>query len=70
MRDVQSRSFYCPKLDTVVTLIEYARCEPGCELVCGILSCSHQDLCAVERDERGEPIFPWGTCPACREKAG
>ena len=67
MREVRSRTFYCPKLRTVVTLIEYARCDSGCDAVCGVMSCSHQELCVEEGDETGTPVFPWGECPACKD---
>jgi hypothetical protein len=69
MRDVKSRSFYCPKLGKTVTLIEYTRCEPGCENICGILSCSDQELCVERKKDEGEPVFPWAQCPACRERS-
>jgi hypothetical protein len=68
MREVKSRSFYCPKLGKTVTLVEYARSDSGHERICGILSCSDQELCAEKKPEEGEPIFPWGRCPACRER--
>jgi hypothetical protein len=67
MREVRSRSFFCPKKGKRVTLIEYEQWGPESEGVCGILSCSDQDSCATETDEKGEPVFPWGQCPACRE---
>ena len=65
MRDVRSRSFYCPKLGRTVTLVEYARCESGCDSICGILSCSDQEECAREADQGEGPVYPWGRCPAC-----
>ncbi len=69
MRDVKSRTYYCPKRGELVTLVEYARCDQGCEPVCGILNCSHQDLCADDEETKhGNRVYPWGTCPACAER--
>ena len=68
MREIRSRSFYCSKHKTIVTLIEYVRGEPGCEGACGLLSCSHQELCPDSETDGGEPIYPWAKCPACLER--
>jgi len=68
MRDVHSRTFYCPKTEETVTLIEYTRVENGCEAVCGILSCSHQDMCRLKKEDGEDDVFPWGRCPACRDR--
>lgn len=67
MREVRNRSFYCPKVDETVTITEFTRCAPGCEPVCGILSCSHQDFCAKENARDGRPVHPWCRCPACKK---
>ena len=70
MREVRSRTYHCPKTGETVTLIEYIRFGNGCEPVCGILSCSHQDGCVLEKKDCKEVVFPWGRCPACRERLG
>lgn len=67
MRDVKSRSFYCPKLGKNVTLIEYTRCESGHESICAVLSCSDQEICVEKKECLEGPMFPWGRCPACTE---
>ena len=70
MRNIKSRSYYCPKRCETVTLVEYTRGEAGGEPVCGILSCSHQDLCAEDKEkECGKRVYPWATCPACLERS-
>ena len=45
--------------------MEYMRCADRCESVCGVLSCSDQEICAAPDPETGEPVYGWGTCPAC-----
>lgn len=48
--------------------MEHRRNECGRDPVCGILSCSHQDVCAAaEEKEKGKPVHPWAGCPACKE---
>ncbi|MFP4476633.1 MAG: hypothetical protein ACLFOY_13835 [Desulfatibacillaceae bacterium] len=68
MREVCCRSYYCPKLGRTVRIMEHRRNECGRDPVCGILSCSHQDVCAAaEEKEKGKPVHPWAGCPACKE---
>jgi hypothetical protein len=67
VREIVSRSFYCPKVNETVFLIEYVRYDPHCHSTRGILSCSHQDLCALMKSECEDPVFPWRHCPACPE---
>lgn len=66
MREIASRTFYCEKLAETVTVVEFGRNLTGHEVVCGILSCSHQEHCAETKPD-GERVFPWGGCPACAE---
>jgi hypothetical protein len=68
MREITARSFFCPKVNQTVYLVEYARADCGHDVSCGILSCSHQELCA-EINEKGERVYPWSTCPACRDRS-
>ena len=65
MRAIKSRSFYCDKIGSRVTLVEFTRPGRGASGACGILSCTHQDLCAREGEREGELVFQWDTCPAC-----
>ena len=66
MRDISTRRFYCEKAGRMVTVVEFARCIAGHEVIRGILDCSEQEDCAIPQTH-GDSLYPWGTCPACAD---